>query len=327
MAEKILTVSIAAYNVEKYIRKCIESIYMCGENTKRKIEVIAVDDGSTDNTSCILDEIKDEIPELIVVHKKNGGYGSTINASLSIANGKYFKQLDGDDWFESLNIDSYIDYLDKVDSDIVVSPHYCDFEVTGESKIVPLSKMFSECQNICDLESDFKIVMHELAFKTSIAKENKIVISENCFYTDNELVLLPFLYSKTIGSYDKGIYHYRIGREGQSISKSGVKKHYQDIRKVSSKIMKKGLEDIVDDSAGKKKFVYAKISEVNNSVYIYYMIKNTREARDELIKYDHMMKRKYPMFYELRYGRVVRVFRILPKFFYKPLARYVLSKM
>lgn len=101
---KLLTISIAAYNVEKYLEKALTSM-VCSPTAMEKLEVIIEDDGSTDGTLSIAKKYEKLYPDVYrAIHKENGGYGSTINNSIVLAQGKYFKQLDGDDWFDTENI-------------------------------------------------------------------------------------------------------------------------------------------------------------------------------------------------------------------------------
>ena len=94
---KILTISIAAYNIEDYIKEALDSI-VSNEKARECVEVIVVDDGSKDQTLEIANKYQAQFPEtIIVIEKNNGGYGSTINEALNIAHGKYFGQRTGKD--------------------------------------------------------------------------------------------------------------------------------------------------------------------------------------------------------------------------------------
>ena len=86
MKEKLLTVSIAAYNVEQYLRQALESLVV--PEVMDEIEVLIVNDGSTDTTSAIGHEFEKKYPETFrVIDKENGGYGTTVNRSVSEARG------------------------------------------------------------------------------------------------------------------------------------------------------------------------------------------------------------------------------------------------
>ena len=96
MERPLLTVSVAAYNVEKYIEntlECFQDPALAG-----LVEVLVTDDGGSDSTMEIAGRIAKEYPEIFILcHKENGGWGSTVNYGLARAKGKYFKLLDGDD--------------------------------------------------------------------------------------------------------------------------------------------------------------------------------------------------------------------------------------
>lgn len=97
MMEKILTVSVAAYNVEKTIARTLDSC--CADGVREQLEVIIVNDGSKDGTVDVVRSYCKRYPDTFkLIDKENGGYGSTLNCSIRAATGKYFKPLDGDDW-------------------------------------------------------------------------------------------------------------------------------------------------------------------------------------------------------------------------------------
>ena len=93
----LISVIITAYNVEKYIRQCIESLLA---QTFTSIEFILVDDGSTDRSGEICDQYAQQYEKIRVIHRLNGGPSAARNAGLAIAKGKYIGYVDGDDWIE-----------------------------------------------------------------------------------------------------------------------------------------------------------------------------------------------------------------------------------
>ena len=94
MEEKLVSVIVAVYNIEEYLPRCVESIM---HQTYRKLEIILVDDGSTDGSGDICDEYAGKDDRILVIHKKNGGLSDARNAGLERASGDYIGFVDGDD--------------------------------------------------------------------------------------------------------------------------------------------------------------------------------------------------------------------------------------
>lgn len=94
---KYITFAVPCYNSENYMRRCVDSLLIGGKD----VEIILIDDGSSDRTAQIADEYEIEYPDIVrVVHKENGGHGSGVNKGLELANGIYYKVVDSDDWFD-----------------------------------------------------------------------------------------------------------------------------------------------------------------------------------------------------------------------------------
>ena len=92
-----ISVIVPSYNVEAYLRRCTETII---HQTYQKLEIILVDDGSTDGTGALCDEIAREDPRIIVIHKENGGLADARNAGLKVATGEFVSFIDADDYLE-----------------------------------------------------------------------------------------------------------------------------------------------------------------------------------------------------------------------------------
>ena len=105
---KLLSFAIPCYNSAAYMEKCVDSLLRGGED----VEIIIVDDGSTDDTAWIADRYAESYPSIVnVVHKENGGHGSAVNAGIERAQGLYFKVVDSDDWVKE---DAYMQILETL---------------------------------------------------------------------------------------------------------------------------------------------------------------------------------------------------------------------
>ncbi len=225
---KILTISIAAYNVEQYIEQALNSLI--DERIIDDLEIFVVDDGGTDGTLEIAKRYAEKYPDSIFpIHKENGGYGSTINTSVKLATGKYFKQLDGDDWFDREGLYDLILFLKETDIDVICTTKYegtgvDDLKVTNYFNIEK-NKEF----NITEIANcDLIIGMWELTYKTNILLQSELTLPEKVLYADQYYSTIPFSKAKTIVFLDKCVYCYRLGRDGQSVSIESRKKHVQD---------------------------------------------------------------------------------------------------
>lgn len=234
---KILTVVIPAYNVEKYLDDTLFSFVE--ESILSDLEVLVVDDGSKDGTAEIGNRYAQKYPQTFrVISKENGGHGSTINVGIREAKGRYFKVVDGDDW---VNTDGFVQLMQRLkscNSDFVFTNYskYYD-DVQKEEKVVyghlepDKEYIFSE---VCNQEV---LQMHALTIKTSILQENRITLDEKCFYVDAEYVVFPVPYVHTVTFFDCYVYMYRLALDTQSVSILGFQKHINDHLRVCYRVL------------------------------------------------------------------------------------------
>lgn len=252
--DKILTVSIAAYNVADYIRHTLDSIISQG--CIDALQILVVDDGGKDATLQIVKEYEAKYPDSIFgVHKENGGYGSVLNTSIALAKGKYFKQLDGDDWFVTENMDAFVELLRGIDADYVITPMRMFNEVDERIELKDYFSQVPQGQYRFDeMQFDQISPMHCSTFRTEVLQKNNIRITEHCFYTDVELVNRPLPYMETVYVWHEPVYVYRVGREGQSVSKTGIRKHYKEHEKVFWNLMEI-YQSLPEEKTSKRQFL------------------------------------------------------------------------
>ena len=118
--EKILSIVIPAYNVEKYLERCLASFEVA--EILDQIEVLVINDGSKDQTAAVAQRYCDRYPDsYFLYNKENGGHGSGINYGIHYARGKYFKVVDGDDWLNTEELPAFVKLLAQVDADAVAA--------------------------------------------------------------------------------------------------------------------------------------------------------------------------------------------------------------
>lgn len=292
--EKILSIVIPSYNVEKYLCTTLESILDC--NKKEQIEILIVNDGSKDGTLFIAQDYENKYKSIVkVIDKENGGHGSAINAGVKVATGKFIKLLDGDDWVDARALDNIISELQKCSADLILSPFikvFCDGDTIVTKEKVEISDLVDRkhysINKILEIIDFFP--MHGIIYKANVIKKSKL-IRENCFYVDQEYVTFPICYVNDCVYVDEPLYQYRLGRTDQSMNISNMIKNREMHRKV--------IEDIVDyyytaslDSS-RKAYVYNRILRLSETQFeIYYSMGSWRQGRKETKNFIDYLKTK-----------------------------------
>lgn len=234
---KTLTISVAAYNVEKTLDKTLESFN--DARIYNDLEVLIVDDGSKDNTKLVAQKYEKIAPQTFkYVEKENGGHGSTINKGISLATGKYFKVIDGDDWVDTDVLVKFIDELKHLDSDMVLTNHV-EVYPNRTNKVCLVKGMKANKEYTWNNDFDIKrVVLHTLTVKTELLKKNNVHITENCFYVDVEYVVWSTYVSQTITYLNLYLYMYRLGSSDQSVNKNNMLKNVGMQEKVSYQLVR-----------------------------------------------------------------------------------------
>lgn len=286
---KILSISIAAYNIEAYLAEILDKFLEFKD--KERIEVLIVNDGSKDRTSEIAKKYAEQYPNIFkLINKENGGWGSTVNFGIENASGKYFKLLDGDDYYNVDNLSGFIGFLENCTSDMVITPYRLFNDKTLE--VYPKRPLRDEY----DIQERFGLekvstlfAMHEVCFKTDLLRQSPMNISEHCFYTDVEYVAKAMCRVASIEAYDREIYMYRVAREGQSDSLEGRIKHYKDHLHVVNVLAE------LRKNYGENSEQYRLISErlhgmIKRQCNIFLSMPSSNAVKIELMEYDKWVR-------------------------------------
>lgn len=209
------------------MERCIDSLLLGGED----VEIIIVDDGSTDRTGEIADEYARKYPEIVrVIHQENGGHGAGLNAGINHATGLYFKVVDSDDWVEETAYRKVLSTLRSLCSggcmlDMMISNFVYEKDGAKHKRIVKYTKVLPENQLFGWAETkNFPIgkyiLMHSVIYRTQLLRDCHLVLPKHTFYVDNLFVYIPLPYVKTMYYLNVNFYRYYIGREDQSVNES-----------------------------------------------------------------------------------------------------------
>lgn len=297
----MLSIIIPTYNMEKYLRKCLNSLIVTDEKME-KLEVLIINDGSKDSSSAIAHEYESNYPLTFrVIDKENGNYGSCINRGLKEATGKYVKILDADDYSEPHSLDTFIEFLIDIDADAIIT----DFDVVNAEGIVTIKKEYAhlfrkdnyviQISEYMSNKSDVTLPMHAITYKLNMVQNMKYRQTEGISYTDQEWATIPMTKVTNICYFHLSIYKYLIGRDGQTMTNyydvANPKQLFAVIKSIGNYYQKNSYDAIYD------KYIKQKMKKMLKSIY-YSGLGNHTIEMEELISYDKEI-RTYPRVYEL----------------------------
>lgn len=222
---KVLSVAIPCYNSEAYMKRAVESLLPGGED----IEIIIVNDGSTDKTREIAEEYEKKYPAIVrVVNQENGGHGEAVNTGLRHATGLYFKVVDSDDWVEEESLHQVLEKLREfVESeehiDMLISNYVYEKLEKNKQKVIdyrsclPVGRPFGWSE-VGRFRSSQNILMHSVIYRTKLLRDCGLELPKHTFYVDNIFVYQPLPAVSKLYYLDVDFYRYYIGREDQSVN-------------------------------------------------------------------------------------------------------------
>lgn len=206
-----VSIIIPVYNVESYLDRCLQSVV---GQTVPEIEILCIEDGSTDHSPAILEKWAKADSRIKVIHKKNGGISSARNIGLGLAQGPYLLFVDSDDWIEPDTVETALSHM-KGEVDIVCwgaeiiaeglpSDHpgvlqakkYHKIQLTGEKEITN------------DIVKRSTVTVWNKLWKKSILDQFSIRFTEDRYFEDNDFTLMYFTHCRKGVYLDRYLYHY-----------------------------------------------------------------------------------------------------------------------
>lgn len=228
---KLLTIAMPCYNVEAYLERGLSSL--SDPRFSDDLEVLIVNDGSTDSTKSIAERFVDAHPSIFrLIDKENAGHGSGINAGIAHATGRYFRIVDGDDWVATENLAVLLDRLRGIDSDIVVDERREVDMASMQGDVVRFPEYIEtdrelRFEDVCnERDTESSITIHTLTAKTKLLREHGIRIREGIFYVDYEYIVKTTSFADTVTFLPIELYQYLVGNAGQSVAAENWVKRY-----------------------------------------------------------------------------------------------------
>ncbi len=306
---KLLSVTIPSYNSQDYMEHCIESLLPGGED----VEIIVVDDGSTDRTAEIADAYAEKYPTIVkAVHQENGGHGEAVNAGIRNATGLYFKVVDSDDWVDGEAYQRVLDTLRDLSGgsaalDMLISNFVYEKEGAKRKKVMkytgtlPEGKIFGWNEARHFRKGQY-ILMHSVIYRTQLLRECVLELPKHTFYVDNLFVYVPLPHVKNMFYLNVDFYRYFIGREDQSVNeKVMISRIDQQIKVNKMMVEAVDLWKLPNRRLRKYMFNYLEIITVVSTIMLIRSgTKENLEKKRELWKY--LKEYDLRLFWHLRNG-------------------------
>lgn len=279
-----VSVIVPVYNVEKYLRKCLDSLV---NQTFSDYEVILVNDGSTDNSQNIIDEYASKYPCIKALKKDNGGMSSARNVGLDVATGDYYAFVDSDDFVE-------LDFLEKMynkaiqeESDVVI----CDYYALNEEE----KRMIKCHMNFSPEQKREYLLSPPMVWSKLIKKDilKKVRFKEGIYYEDLDICVRMIPFINRVSFVDEPLYDYYLQHSGSIMTQKTFNVHLLDIFSV--------LED------AKKALQVDYLREIEY-IYITHLLRTATlrfldypKTKEYLIKINNTMENTFPNWKENEY--------------------------
>lgn len=296
--EKLLTLIIPTYNMERYLRTCLDSLIT--EGAQDTLEVLIINDGSKDTSSAIGHEYEVKHPDIFrVIDKENGNYGSCINRGLKEAKGRYVKILDADDHFDTAALAQFLQDIATIDTDLILT----DNTIFGDNDIskkyygfnLPSHKTLNFADHCDALKAD--IQMHNVTYKRSLFGTFDYHQTEGISYTDQEWIFAPMARVRTFIYLPLPLYRYLIGREGQTISPAQiVRSANHNVVLANSMLTEYAEADKTDERI--KAYLEFRLARQVKYLYRIYLAEYPGLDTDTLMAFDQRLKTGHPALYD-----------------------------
>jgi glycosyltransferase involved in cell wall biosynthesis len=308
---KLLSIAIPCYNSQNYMKKCIESLLIGGED----VEIIIVNDGSSDQTAQIANEYATNYPTIVkAIHQENGGHGEAVNTGIKNATGLYFKVVDSDDWVNDAAYHKILDTLRSIVGgnqvlDMLISNFVYEKQGAAHKKIMSYRSPFP--QNVIFTWNDVRyfhkgqyILMHSVIYRTQLLLDCGLELPKHTFYVDNLFVYRPYV--KTLYYLNVNFYRYFIGRDDQSVNES-IMINRIDQQILVNKLMIDSYDVFKLSNRKLRKYMISYLEIITTISSILLIRSGTDEhfeKKQELWKY--LKKQNGRLYFKLRFGLLGR---------------------
>ena len=279
-----ISVIVPVYNVEKYLRKCLDSLV---NQTFKDYEVIVVNDGSTDSSWKIIDEYQKKYSCIKAYQKENGGISSARNLGLKYASGNYVAFVDSDDYVDLFFLEKMYNHAISTNSDVVI----CDYYALNEDV-----KRYTKCHMKYSPDEIVEYLLSPPMVWSKLIKKSvmdNVKFTEGIFYEDLDICIKLYPFIHKVSFVEEPLYNYYLQHSGSAMTQKSFNNHLLDIFIV--------LENC-------KKLMEEKYFREIEYIYITHLLRTTTlrfldypNTKEYLLKINSMMEKEFPNWRENDY--------------------------
>lgn len=297
----VLTIAIPTFNMEQWLGKNLATYE--DDRLKNRLEVLCLNNASEDSSKKIMEEYVERSPEIFRILDRNSrGYGSSINAAMTVARGQYFRIVDADDWVDTEELIKLVDALEDCNADVVLT----DYEivnmqdgsmisVTASEKGVIYGKVFSDLQ-ACKMVLP---TIHSTTFKMDVLRKSGFYMQDKIFFVDEEYTILPYLYVETSICYPFDVYRYQVANPSQSTSPKNRAKLFSHREQVLKRLIAT-YQKAVEEGFEKERLEYCFIRIAkgvgDHFTTLYMYVEDRAEGRKLARKWRKYLRTQAPEF-------------------------------
>lgn len=252
---KTISFVVPAYNSAGFLQTCIPSLL--AEPVLKELEIIIVNDGSTDDTAAAAEQFCRSHPGVVcLINQENKGHGGALNTGCAAATGRYLKVVDADDTVETEELPKLVSRLRDCTADVVVT-HYRTVDISsGDIRCCrTFPETFDKSLTLDEVMSDYSrfdrgFTFHGMIYRTEFYQKQGISLAEHVFYEDHQYATYPCCHAASVLPLDLFLYRYRIGDVNQSVSHQNQLRRIGQLETVLNRMTESYLE--LPESAGKR---------------------------------------------------------------------------
>lgn len=258
----LISIIVPCYNVERYVEQCIRSLM---NQTFKDLEIIPIDDGSSDNTPQILDRLAAEDSRIKVIHKQNAGVSAARNSGLDVATGEYVVFVDGDDFLAP----DYMDYMQmlakKDDADFVLTKNW--FTRAGQPQVAKDRIETITPAKAAALLISLRVIVGSpnKMYRKSFLDEHQLRFSTKLFYGEGlNFILKAAQLANCVTTGERMVYYYRRNNEASATTKYNISKYRNGekaLEKIESELIIKNDEIMLMMGLHKSVFCLGALSQ------------------------------------------------------------------